>query len=158
MNQGRTANWKIKLTDFFLFYCVLSGFASESQNIEFEVISFISCFLIHQKAFLESDMYFGTIDQLFLTWPHEAQTVSVSELKRTNRDFPGGLVAKTPCFQCNDLGSVPGRGTRSHMLQLRVHVLQLKIPHAAMKIKHPTTKTLHSQINTNKKLKKQQSQ
>ena len=106
MNQGRTANWKIKLSQiFFLFCCVLNGFASESQNVEFQVISFISCFLIHRKAFLESDMYFGTVDQLFLTWPHEAQTVSVSELKRTSRDFPGGLVAKTPCFQCNGLGS-----------------------------------------------------
>ena len=52
------------------------------------------------------------------------------------------------------LGSIPGQGTRSHMLQLRVHMPQLKIPHAAMKTKNPTTKTLHSQINTNKKLKK----
>ena len=25
------------------------------------------------------------------------------------------------------LGSIPGQGTRSHMLQLRVHMLQLKI-------------------------------
>ena len=31
-------------------------------------------------------------------------------------------------------GSIPGPGTRSYMLQLRVHVLQLKIPHAATKI------------------------
>ena len=34
-------------------------------------------------------------------------------------DFPGGLVAKTLCFQCRGPGSFPGQGTRSHMLQLR---------------------------------------
>ncbi|TEA25801.1 hypothetical protein DBR06_SOUSAS1210090, partial [Sousa chinensis] len=33
-----------------------------------------------------------------------------------------------------DLGSIPGQGTRSHMLQLRVHMRQLKIPYATMKI------------------------
>ena len=38
------------------------------------------------------------------------------------------------------LGSIPGQGTRSHMLQLRVHMPQLKIPHT-------TTKTWHSQIS-----------
>ena len=37
-------------------------------------------------------------------------------------------------------GSIPGQGTRSHRLQLRVCMLQLKITHAA-------TKTWHSQIN-----------
>ena len=37
-------------------------------------------------------------------------------------------------------GSIPGWGTRSNMLQLRVHVLQLQILHAA-------SKTQHSQIN-----------
>ena len=31
-------------------------------------------------------------------------------------------------------GSVPGQGTRAHMLQLRVHMLQLKIPHTVTKI------------------------
>ena len=31
------------------------------------------------------------------------------------------------------LSSIPGRGIRSHMLQLRVRMLQLKIPHAATK-------------------------
>ena len=30
-------------------------------------------------------------------------------------------------------GSIPGQGTRSHMLQLRVHMLQLKILHATTK-------------------------
>ena len=37
-------------------------------------------------------------------------------------------------------GLIPGQGTRSHMLQLRVHMLQLKILYAA-------TKTWCSQIN-----------
>ncbi|TEA36668.1 hypothetical protein DBR06_SOUSAS310070, partial [Sousa chinensis] len=31
-------------------------------------------------------------------------------------------------------GSIPGQGTRSHMLQLRVHMLQLKFLHAARMI------------------------
>ena len=37
-------------------------------------------------------------------------------------------------------GSICGRGTRSHMLQLRVLIPQLKIPYA-------TTKTYLSQVN-----------
>ena len=46
-------------------------------------------------------------------------------------------------------GSIPGQGTRSHMLQLRVHMLQLKILHVA-------TNSRCSQINkcTKKKKKK----
>ena len=40
-------------------------------------------------------------------------------------------------------GSIPGQGTRSHMVKLRVCRLQLKIPHDA-----PTTQC--SQINKNK--------
>ena len=39
------------------------------------------------------------------------------------------------------LGLIPGRGSRSHKLQLRVHKPKLKIPRA-------TAKSWHSQINT----------
>ena len=46
-----------------------------------------------------------------------------------------------------DLGLIPGQGTRSHMLQLRVCMPPLKIPHAAMKMEDPGTKTRHSQID-----------
>ena len=35
-------------------------------------------------------------------------------------NFPGSPVCNTPCPQCRGLGSVPGRGTRSHMLQLKI--------------------------------------
>ena len=42
-------------------------------------------------------------------------------------DFPGGAVDKTLCSQCRGPGSIPGRGTRSHM-------------HAATKSSHATTK------------------
>ena len=45
------------------------------------------------------------------------------------------------------LGSIPGQGTRSHMLQKKSHTLQLKIPHAAMKILCAATKTWCSQIS-----------
>ena len=47
--------------------------------------------------------------------------------------YPGGPVAKTPCFQCRGWGSIPGQGTRSHVTQL--------------KITHVLTKTWCSQIN-----------
>ena len=49
------------------------------------------------------------------------------EMKET-KDFPGGPVAKTP--RSKGLGSVPGQGTRSHVVQLGVCMLQLKIPWA----------------------------
>lgn len=48
-------------------------------------------------------------------------------------DFPSSPVAKTPASHAGSPGSVPGRGTRAH-------ILQLKIPHVA-------TKTRHSQID-----------
>ena len=57
------------------------------------------------------------------------------------RDFPGGPVAKTPPSQLRGPGSIPGQGTRSHMLQGK-----LKIPSAA-------TKTWSSQIKFKKKKK-----
>ena len=45
-----------------------------------------------------------------------------SETKERNpKDgLPSGPVAKTLHSQCRGLGSVPGLGTRSHLLQLRV--------------------------------------
>ena len=53
-------------------------------------------------------------------------------------DFPGGPVAKTP--NAGGLGLIPGQGTRSH-------ILQLKILHAA-------TNSCCCQINKLKKKKK----
>ena len=41
-------------------------------------------------------------------------------------DFPGSPVAKTLSSQCKSPSSIPGQGTRSHMLQLRSHMLQLR--------------------------------
>ena len=35
------------------------------------------------------------------------------------RDFLGGSVAKISCCQFRDLGLIPDKGTRSHMLQLK---------------------------------------
>ena len=40
-------------------------------------------------------------------------------IRRTFQDFPGGPVAKTLCSQCRGPGSIPGQGTRAHMLQLK---------------------------------------
>ena len=61
-----------------------------------------------------------------------------------SRDFPGGPVAKSPRSQCRGPGSIPGLGTRSHMLQLRVHIPQLKVPYATMKIPCAATNARHS--------------
>ena len=66
-------------------------------------------------------------------------------------------------------GSVPGQGTRSHMLQLRVvhmpqlkqsSMLQLRIPVLQVKTLHSTSKTRCSQINkqTNFKMLKENCQ
>ena len=43
------------------------------------------------------------------------------------KDFPGGLVAKTPCSQCKGPGFDPWFGTRSHLPQLRVYMGNWKI-------------------------------
>ena len=56
--------------------------------------------------------------------------------KKLCRDFLGGPVAKTLCFQCRELGLIPGQGM--------CHMPQLKIPCAAT----------NSQINKNKTFKK----
>ena len=55
---------------------------------------------------------------------------------RKDRDFPSGPAAKTPHSQ-RRRPEIPGQGTRSHILQLRVHVLKLKNPHPAMEIEDP---------------------
>ena len=43
------------------------------------------------------------------------------------RDFPGGLVAKTPSSHCRGCASlIPDQGTRTHMLKLIVPMPQLR--------------------------------
>ena len=91
----------------------------------------------------------------YIEWDKEIQ-------RRAERDFPGGLVQwlRLRAPNAGDLGLIPGLGTRSHMLQLRVCMLQLKILHAAtkltcckwvhmqqLKILHAATKTQYNQIN-----------
>ena len=49
---------------------------------------------------------------------------------------------RLPAPNAGGLGSVPGQGTRSHKLQLRVHM-----PQRILKILHAATKTQHSQKN-----------
>ena len=56
------------------------------------------------------------------------------------RYFAGGPVTKAQAPNLGGLGSIPGQGTRSHMMQLRICMPQLKILCAA-------TKTLCNQIN-----------
>ena len=42
------------------------------------------------------------------------------------RDFPGSPGLRLPTPNAGGLGSIPGQGTRSHMLQLRVGGPQLR--------------------------------
>ena len=61
-----------------------------------------------------------------MCYEREAETENEYEYKDNPQDFPGGPVAKTLCSQCRALGSIPGQGTRSHMLQLRPCMPQVK--------------------------------
>ena len=49
---------------------------------------------------------------------------------RRGRDFPSKPLVKTLPSNAGAVGSIPGQGTRPHMLQPRVCMPQLKIPHA----------------------------
>ena len=44
--------------------------------------------------------------------------IDYTPLKLITVKFLGGPVARIPCSQCRALGSIPGQGSRSHMLQL----------------------------------------
>ena len=52
--------------------------------------------------------------------PAEAKQ-SISSIYKNPWDFTGCPVAKTPCSQCGRSDSIPGQGTRLHMLQLSLH-------------------------------------
>ena len=56
-------------------------------------------------------------------------------------------MVKTLCSQRGGLGSIPGQGTRSHMLKLKILHTVMKISQAATKVLCATTKTRHSQIS-----------
>ena len=71
---------------------------------------------------------------------HKESSLKEDLVGEGERNFPGGSVAKTLCFECKGLGSIPGQGTRSHMPQTGVCMPQLKIPRIA-------AKTWHSQRN-----------
>ena len=60
----------------------------------------------------------GTWERLFNFFP--ALVLSPQNPPRGN--FPGGPVAKTPPSNARGLGSIPGQGTRSHMLKGRSHL------------------------------------
>ena len=59
--------------------------------------------------------------------PHFQTQVMPPSVQRS-ADFPGDPISKTLCPQGRGPSSIPGQGTRSHMLQLRVLMLHLKIP------------------------------
>ena len=65
-----------------------------------------------------------------------------SILNSGKRAFPGGPVGKTLCSQCGGPGSIPGRGTRSHMhATTNSPHAATNSPHAATKISPAATKT-----------------
>ena len=68
----------------------------------------------------------------------ETEILFESGIKIHCWDFPGGPVAKSPCSHRGARGPslIPGQGTRSHLLQLRVCMPQLKILYAAPKTGH----------------------
>ena len=73
------------------------------------------------------------------TWVYSQCEYQSEKQHHQHWDFPGGPVAKIPSSQGGGPGSIPGRGTRSHMPQLRVHMLQRR--HNTAKI--TKTKTQH---------------
>ena len=74
----------------------------------------------------------------------------------TQRDFPGGPVAKIPSSHCRSLGSVPGQGTRSHMLQLKDPYYATKIPNATTKTGCNLTKSIFKNIKVPQDSNRQQ--
>ena len=78
----------------------------------------------------EQQQLFSVIN--FCLWTISAFKYAVNSLillkRRTCWDFPSGPVVKTSCSQCKRLGLIPGEGTRSR-------TLQLKIPHVSTKAK-----------------------
>ena len=94
---------------------------------------------------------------LFIMAKRWKQNTWSSTTDKENMDFLGSPVAKTPCIHAGGLSLIPGQGTRSHVLQLRVRVLQL-IESAChnfrshtlqqrLKIPSAENKTWYSQIN-----------
>ena len=94
----------------------------------------------------------------YSSWPKGGnKTHDHQQADKENVDFLGSPVAKTPCFHAGGLSLIPGQGTRSHVLQLRVRVLQLiesachnfrsHMLQQRLKIPSAENKTWYSQIN-----------
>ena len=100
-----------------------------------------SAFYMVQLSHLHMDIYRAFVDKVTSPLFNTLSRFVIAFLPRMKRlierrviwDFPGGLVAKTLCSQCRDLGLITGQETRPHMPQL-------KTPRA-------TTKTKCSQLN-----------
>ena len=65
----------------------------------------------------------------------------LAKKKKKAWDLPGSSVAKTSRSQCRDLGSIPGQGNRSHILQLKISQAETR------KIPRATTETQSNQIH-----------
>ena len=67
-------------------------------------------------------------------------------LKRPPRTSLGVPWLRLHIPNAGGLGSIPGRGTRFHMLQLRVNMLQLRVNMLQLKILQAASKIQRSQI------------
>ena len=71
---------------------------------------------------------------LTLLWESGSHHEPDTHWKGDMKDFPGGpALARLWAPKAGGPGLIPGQGTRSHMLQLRVHMPQLKISYTATK-------------------------
>ena len=89
-------------------------------------------------------------------WGRKSQTRLSDWTPPPRGDFPGGPVAKIPRSRCRGLGSVPGQGTRSHMLQLKDPYYATKVPKATTKTGRNLTKSIFKQIKVPRDSNRQQ--
>ena len=73
------------------------------------------------------------LESTFLELTHLEMHWRCLNNKTKSQDFPGGPRLRLWAPTARGLGLIPGQGTRSHILKLRVHLPQLKILHAATK-------------------------
>ena len=115
-------------------------------------VSVYTICLLAEHTLLMSSMYFCKSNRfyfcfclLLLSTSMYISCLVVCILKLSG-DFPGlsGLRLHAP--KAGGPSSIPGQGTRSHMLKLRTHMPQLK-REREREILHASTKTWHNQIN-----------
>ena len=113
--------WEIYRFELLFPYMMYTIFFLEISNI-----GILSSF---QKSNYDVSRRCLWIDLSWVCWAFCAPSLcahqrlllpSAHDSRCSSRDFPSGLVARTPRSQCRGPpSSIPGQGTRSHMPQLR---------------------------------------